>query len=70
MAEEHYHHDNSATTILIAIIVLLIIGLAFYFGFARNNAVGGPEEGVNIELNNPIDNNGAGGGAEGSGAAY
>ena len=50
MAENN--DGNSATTILVTVVIVLIIGLAFYFGFARGN-LGGNDEGYNIDVTVP-----------------
>ena len=45
--------DSSATTILVTIVIVAIIGLAFYFGYARSHWGDKSGSDVNIELNAP-----------------
>jgi len=52
---------NSATTVLVSVVILVIIGLALYFGFARGDAAPNIPNDVNVDLNVPDVNGGAGG---------
>jgi hypothetical protein len=57
------HNDGngggSATTVLVTVVIIAIIGLAFYFGFARGNW-GGNDGGANINVTVPTGTEGGG----------